>query len=70
MFQGDWQGLMSLYFRNLVNSSWISLMAPSFKGYCFSQGYISPGLNLIFIGGACFPFPGPEVSQVQDLLVP
>ena len=33
VFQGDWQGLMSLHFRNLVTGSWSPLRASYFQGY-------------------------------------
>lgn len=43
-------------------------MAPSFKGYCFFQGYF-PDLKLIFTGGTCFPFLVLRYPKLHDLLV-
>ena len=51
VLQGDWQGLMSQCFRNLLSSSWIPLRASGFKGYCLFQEYFSPGLKLFFLLG-------------------
>ena len=61
--QGNWQGLMSPCFRNLLSSGWIAPRASGFKRYCLFHGYFSPGLKLIFIGGTHFALPGTEVSE-------
>ena len=63
VIQGDWQGLMSPCFRNLMSCSWIPLRASGFKGYYLLQGCFSPGLHLISIRGTCFVLSDTEVSQ-------
>lgn len=63
MLQGDWQGLMSLYFRNSGTAVGFPSWPQVLKDIVFSRD-ISPDLKLIFTGGTCFPFPGPEVSQI------
>ena len=69
MLQGDWQGLMSPCFRNLVSSGWIPFSASGFKVYCLFQGIFPQALILFLSGEHVLPFLALKYPRLQDLLV-